>query len=413
MPKIINKTTLANILLLIVCVVLTFAVLEIVIEKYLVTRTPLKFQFALPEALKVLTQSSKKERIPEHYIALAGDSYAQGKGDWLLDSNPDSNPAYHSAHVLSDLSGHDVISFGKSGSGNLKGWAREPAARYRFTREHIDDSLEAPEIIFAYFYAGNDFMENVVDISDDFLPVYGREGLHSENSWREFFDNSVQHYKVGPFRGIDSNFGWLPRAVVKLIREELKNKPPGAELGDIQLMSPGKTNYALVNASQTALPDGLQSPGLELDDDEFELGRIGMQQALRYLQQRFSQSSIVVVYIPSVLESYEIASPQVSVENRLSQRKHLSGPFLYSRDELLQRSNEMFASVSQAATKLSIPVIDTRPAIRTASAKTIIHGPKDWLHFNRTGYKALAMAISCGMVAEKRWPETACQTLSR
>ena len=57
-------------------VLATLLVLEVVIEKTLLTRIPVKFHFALPSGLAVLAQSSKAERLPVNYVALAGDSYA-------------------------------------------------------------------------------------------------------------------------------------------------------------------------------------------------------------------------------------------------------------------------------------------------------------------------------------------------
>ena len=38
--------------------------------------------------------------------------------------------------------------------------------------------------------------------------------------------------------------------------------------------------------------------------------------------------------------------------------------------------------------------IDMRLALRTAAATTVIHGPRDWNHFNGVGYRVLGEALA-------------------
>jgi len=404
-----NKQTLGNTLLLILFTLITFGLLESVIGNFLITQTPIKFHFALPDGVAILTQSSKSERIPKNYIAIAGDSYAQGKGDWLLESDPATNGPYHSAHLLQQLTGKDVISFGKSGASNIKGWSREPGAKFSFISAAIDDDIQPPELVLAYFYAGNDLMENVVQLRKEFFPKFGEKGLNDDASWDQFFNEQIAHSKMGPYRGINTTLGWLPRAVVKIIKNELKEKKKGSELGDIKLMQAGSINMARVEGEPTALPNRLQSPGLELDQTESELGFLAAAQSLRDLKQRFNQSQIVVVYIPSVLESYEIISKQISVEDRIAATEGSQPKIAHSTARLKERSNEVATRIHSIAQKQAIPFIDTRPQIRAAASREIIHGPKDWLHFNKRGYEALANAIACGVVAERIWPASSCK----
>ena len=299
-----KTSKLANLVLLVSMVVGTFLVLEYFVENYFITKTPIKLQFSLPLGLSVLAQSSKTGRIPENYIAIVGDSYAQGKGDWLLDIDPNSNDAFHSAHVLQELSGRDVISFGKGGASNIKGWVRDPIAKYRFIRDNIDESLAQPDIILAYFYAGNDLLDNVLDIRDLFIPGYGEAALKDDVAWNKFFLTSIEEYKVGPFSVNDSNLGWLPRATFKVLQKELKAKKAGDELGDIRIEKTGKVNRAWINSKEVNIPDKLQSPALELSQSETEQGFLVFTRSLGYLKNFFNESRIIVIYIPAVIESY-------------------------------------------------------------------------------------------------------------
>ena len=81
---------------------------EFAVFPLLLPHTPLRLQIFLPDGVRVLAQSSKDARLPESYVALAGDSYAQGRGDWLLGQNPNGNGPFHSAHILHDRTGRDV-----------------------------------------------------------------------------------------------------------------------------------------------------------------------------------------------------------------------------------------------------------------------------------------------------------------
>ena len=215
-----KKGQLINLFLVLGVIIGTFITLEFFIENFLITQTPIKFQFALPRGLAVLAQSSKSKRIPDNYIAIVGDSYAQGKGDWLLSIDTNSNDAFNSAHALQNLTKHDVINYGKSGASNIRGWVREPIARSQFIHKHIDKSLKHPKIILAYFYAGNDLQENILDVRESFIPQYGQKSLNDNDVWNDFFQKSIENYKVSPFSGNKSNLGWFPRASFKILKNE-------------------------------------------------------------------------------------------------------------------------------------------------------------------------------------------------
>lgn len=391
-----KKNILINIFLIISVISGTFLIIESFIEHNLVTKIPVKFQFALPAGLAVLNQSSKDNTLPHNYIALAGDSYAQGKGDWILQIDPDSNDAFHSAHVLNRLTGRDVISFGKSGASNIKGWVREPIARYQFIHNNIDENFETPKLIIAYFYAGNDLLENMLEIKEDFIPEFGVQNLNDDKAWEQFFLETIKSRKVGPFSGINSNTGWFPRAVVKVIKNEIKTGDIRKKLGDIQVRHDGNINRVVVDNKEVKIPDVLQSPALELSPEETELGFIATVKSLKYLKQSFPDSQLVVVYIPSVIESYAKTSDKVSISNIIAETPAQSAE-IHSASELGQRSNEIANRVKTISESMDIPFIDTRPDIKEASTKQIIHGPLDWKHFNKPGYTTLAESVYTGL----------------
>ncbi len=398
------KNKIINFSLTLTMLLITLLSVEYVFENYLIQVTPIKFKFSLPHALSVLSQSAKQNRIPQNYIAIVGDSYAQGKGDWLLGNNPNANEAFHSAHVLNKLTTRDVITFGKSGASNIEGWVREPIAKYAFIHNKIDADFSKPDIVLAYFYAGNDLAENMLQTKASFIPQYTEAALSDVNAWGKYFHQEVEDRKVAPYSNHLGNTGWLLRSIFKIIKNEFKSNDTVNEETNLFINNPiGETNRVWINAKKVGIPDGLQSPSLELNENETELGLLAFKQSLRHLKNYFSDRRVVVVYIPSVLESYNIASETVRISGIETSHEALKRG-IYSQSELSSRSDEIANKVKTAAMAYNLDFIDARPQVKAAAALEKIHGPKDWRHFNRKGYETLSLAIACGL-AEKNMIE--------
>ena len=111
---------------------LTYLTLELIVP-HILNHIPLTMYNALENKIRVLGQSSKSSVIPKNYIALVGDSYAQGQGDWLkkmIRSNRyrGTNPDYHSGHIIYRRTGTDVITYGMGGAGRLRDWSPPPSS---------------------------------------------------------------------------------------------------------------------------------------------------------------------------------------------------------------------------------------------------------------------------------------------
>ncbi|HRF87878.1 MAG TPA: SGNH/GDSL hydrolase family protein, partial [Pseudomonadales bacterium] len=112
------------------------------------------------EALHPLLQASKKNIFPSHYIALFGDSYAAGMGDWATEAMNKPMARYSSADLLHEATGMDVVSFGSAGAGSVRGIVTEPVTQLTYLRKYINVQLESPEWVLIYFYEGNDLYDN-------------------------------------------------------------------------------------------------------------------------------------------------------------------------------------------------------------------------------------------------------------
>jgi hypothetical protein len=98
----------------------------------------------LPGYVRLFAQSSKDGVLPRKPVLLIRDSYAQGKGDWLLAADPNRNEAFHSAHLIKNLTGRDVVSLGHGGMGSAEAIVAMPATAYAYSKRALYLRLPKP-----------------------------------------------------------------------------------------------------------------------------------------------------------------------------------------------------------------------------------------------------------------------------
>ncbi|QPJ62998.1 MAG: hypothetical protein G3M70_14380 [Candidatus Nitronauta litoralis] len=381
------KKLIQNFLLLLFSLAAGYGLLEFVLFPKFMDKIPLKLHFAVKEDIRILTQSSKDEVIPKKYIALFGDSYSQGYGDWLLDANPNRNLPHHSAHVLHDLTGHNIITFGKSGSGSLSGLVGNPINWLNYIRQSRLGPMPNPEEILVYFYEGNDLNDNLEDLKKRFINRdYDPSRVYDETYFRRFIKSEVIRSET------DQKEDWKETL---FFTEFLRRTIDSFENKKSTLIAPesispgaGKINRILLNGRQVPIPDGLQSPALELTQGEIHLTTAVFEQSLKYMREHFNGIPVTVVYLPSVLSCYEVVSPYVSIQIYDSGRESNYPSYL-----VRQRSEEIATMIRTISKQEDARFIDARPALRALGRKQIFHGPKDWKHYNKDGYTALAKTI--------------------
>jgi len=375
--------------------VLTYLLLELVAFRLLLPHLPLRLRGDLPKEIRVLAQASKRSTIPTDYIALVGDSYAAGFGEWFRDSNDWLNPPFHSADLIHQATGRDVITFGATGAGSLTGLVSAPMGRLRYLDASGPYAVTPPRVILVYFYAGNDFNDNLQDLGLRFHPNFPGRDVRDQEVFGRFMativlgrDESWAKAEQG-LSLIDKLF--FLRTLARLSEDaweslaSFPNRP--ARRPRAARVPAGQTNRVMLIGERVAVPDGLQSPGLELDDAEMALATYVFEEALRYLQRSFATSTVRVVYVPSPLECYEIASPEVDIDRYEGRRAR------YRVEELECRHRLAVTAIRRATEANGLVFLDATPHLRSASRSELVHGPKDWKHFNRSGYEALARAV--------------------
>ncbi len=379
---------LTPLLMIIGSTLLTYLVFEFLIFGSFLSSLPLKTHEYLNKRIRPLAQSSKKSVIPRNYVALVGDSYAQGYGDWFLDSNFNENPPFHSAHVINQRTGIDIISFGKGGASSVRGMVTLPIAHYEYINATPQFELARPGGIIVYFYEGNDLNDNITLIERHFQKHFDMDRIYDREYFREFIDYTIN--KEHPLRRMESSMkikDYLPFANFSyhLLKSVLPAEPPAKQRSAKKVTAP--PNIIQLLDGEVEIPRGLQSPALGLKEAELTLAIYVFEQSLRYLREYFKDVPIGVVYIPSPLSCYEIASREVSIQTYQNEE------VIYDGQLVRTRSNAICYRLKEVADQQGVTFVDAREYLWPVAQEEIIHGPRDWKHFNKKGYTILAEAV--------------------
>src|SRR6266853_6972441 len=154
------KAALANAATVAVSLVLACVVAALLMFRFVIPYISPTLRAYLADLPVVVGQTSKRDYLPHDYIAILGDSYAEGIGDWLIDAEARGTSQFHSAHVLHELTGKDVITLGRWGYGSAEAMVLKPSRVYFHPPCILFPRVEKPKRILVYFYEGNDVIDN-------------------------------------------------------------------------------------------------------------------------------------------------------------------------------------------------------------------------------------------------------------
>lgn len=359
---------------------------------------------ATDEGVHPILQSSKKSVVPENYIGLLGDSYAQGMGDWATQEMSKPMARYGSANLLHEMTGRDVISFGAAGAGSVRGIITEPTSQLAYIKQYVSAAFPDPELILVYFYEGNDLYDNAAyfhysfphffDVKQQYdLNVYQQYlqkiAIERDDTWKLAQRNEwLRHFPFAVF------LEKIMRTVLGVAQRQEPNEPleesldPPWIFGGASYKEPGTINHALIGGVTVQLPDQLQGPAMNLDSEEWRQAWFAFEQALLFSRKKFPDSQFILVYIPSVISCYTLTSDSVSMQSY----ERREGTF--SSDRVDTKSLQMREAIKIIAQNQSISLIDTTEAMKNRAKQHTLHGPKDWNHLNQYGYQSLSAAIS-------------------
>jgi hypothetical protein len=317
-------------------------------------------------------QSSKSEFVPHNYIALLGDSIAEGVGDWLLEANGDRTKPFHSADVIRRITGRDVVSFGRVGAGSPKALVSRPATIFAGTDCYFFPRIEAPQEMVVYFSEATDIGDNNHFLSH----VIGKHGNASDDSIDQVLLNefaSVSRWKCRAY---------LTDTIARMAKFLFQHHLQGISFE----AAPRHANALTVAGEQVPAPR-LHGPELAYSDDQVLDAMRVFERSLAWLRSRFPDVPITVVYIPSPASIYTFAAEAI-VTGQGGQPTITASP-----TQVAMRSDLMCDLLRAATLAHGAAYVDARPALRKAAKTRVLHGPIDWSHFNKVGYHILAEVV--------------------
>ena len=360
----------ANAALVLVSLTLAYVALELVFFRAVAPHLSLNIRPLLPDTADVLAQNSKSGTLPRGYIALLGDSYAEGLGDWLLAADGDRAKPFHSANVIHRITGRDVVSFGRSGAGSAEAMVLRPARVFAGRDCYVFPGFEDPKQIAVYFYEGNDLTDNI-----RLLAGIGQDGRHPDLDAIDAFLRK-DYGTVPPW----TCHAHLAAAAYQMAHFLLYGRNP------IRASAPTGNSF-VIDGTAVGAPRMLQGPSLELGEDEMRAGALVFDRSLRWLRQRFPNTPVTVFYVPSPLAIYRHAGP-------VSVRAHTGAEMTFPSRFVDERSDLSCVLVRQSALDNGVGFADARPVLRAAASRRFIHGPIDWKHLNEAGYRVLGRFVA-------------------
>lgn len=372
-------TRLVNFSVALVSTIVSYFLIEALFFRVVLPVADPSVRPQLPETPGVLAQSSKAHFVPRDYVAILGDSFAEGLGDALLAAGNNEARAFHAAHVIHDLTGRDVVSFGRGGAGSAEGLVRQPAHILAGSRCLMFPTIEDPDRIFAYFYEGNDIQDNL---------AFGRKVAQAlGRSDRDAIDAYLSDV-YGSFAAWRCHLHLFDVAA-RMARFFYEYYVAGVDPFGYQYTPGG--NRLLVGEDTIDAPAPLDGPAVEVSDEDIGAGMMVFDRSLAWLRARFPNVPITVVYIPTIVSIYHLTGPAY----RYAIQPRDEGKSDWATVAQITRNSDLLCNlVRSASSRHQAGFFDTRPGLREAAATRLLHGPIDWEHFNEQGYRALGRLLA-------------------
>jgi hypothetical protein len=369
------RAAIANSLLVVVSLLACYVAIEYALFRVILPVAPFELQSRLPSMAEVLTQTSKSAYLPHDYIALLGDSYAEGYGDWLLENGSKRNGPFHSADVIHQETGRDVVSFGITGAGSAEGMVLQPALIFPSSSCSIFPAIDQPRQMFVYFYEGNDIEDNLKFLGK----VSRRYGASSPEAIDRYLN---EQYAGWPLLHCH---GQLAETMFKQLEFLSQYYITGFSIAHCGTSVPSR-NHIVVGGKTIEAP-ALQGAAPHLPEESIRLAMDVFARSLNWLRTRFPSVPITMVYVPSPLSIYRHATDTISFCS-------VTGGGLLAK-AITERHHDLIRDmVERISAEQRVDFVDSTPALRAAARTNVIHGPQDWDHLNKIGYQALGTFVA-------------------
>jgi lysophospholipase L1-like esterase len=367
-----------------------YLAIELAVLPWLAGAAPLRLSSRLPAPMYVLGESSKSGLLPHDWVLVIGDSFAGGYGDWLTEAlTQPGKPSFQATHVLHERTGRDVLSLGTGGADNVSSTAFLVSKRFAALRRV---GLSDPSDVLVYFYEGNDLNDDLRLARRYFeLERRGLDGFSEAD-----LDACIRRRaSAGFWSGLPGTL-FVPYLLTNVLGNKAQGGTTGETKSELRLSekpfpAPPEVNVFRAGKWHAHLPGEGRGPALDLTEPETEFALRLLAGSLRWTRKRFEGARFALVYIPSPMACYEFSSPSVSV------RSYEGRDSVYPARAAVPRSDELRSRVQRIAEACGFGWIDTTPRVREAARADLLHGPKDFGHFNRAGYTLLGEILAEGL----------------
>ncbi len=380
------KSGLINVALVIASLLVAYIIGEFVFFRELLPYVSLNLRPHLPDRADFYLQNSKSAYIVHDYIALVGDSYAQGMGDWLLSVGGKNDKPYHSANVIHDILGRDVVTFGRAAAGSAEGMVLRTTRILGDSYCPVFPPIEQPKKFFVYFYEGNDIDDN----NELLFRSLRQRGPDLRASIDKFLDEN--YGRVSSWRC----YGHFGDMLFRMTRFMIRYYFAKQHVLDLPLTQ----NRVLINGVPTATPV-LQVPSMALTEQQIDDGVLVYERSLAWLRRKYPNVPVTVVYIPAPSTTYHHATAEVVAqdvflpeESAKAGREVIVSGLKFPVSAIYQHGQMICEKIRAATLSQNVPFIDARPLFRQAAARQAIHGPHDWIHANEAGYRLLGALVA-------------------
>jgi hypothetical protein len=383
------------------------ALIEISFVPFVLPRLPVILQRYLPYEFQSTAQSSYSrsafsESASKQLIAVLGDSYAVGMGDEYDSKKYQVSPVFGTLNRIHRALNVDVIGLGHPGAGSLTGILGSSIRQLKALQSSKRFSVPDPDYFLVYFYEGNDIDNNLEDLERRFEAVAPRSRLREEGVFKDFLQKEIISKSLSESSPLVWGEFTFPHWIFKFLYSDIyirriKGISPEEQSHQNQKVisvemkakwQPG-TNVLNFEGKEYTHPDTLQAPALEMTPDEIDDALFVFNESVKMLQQYYPQSKIGVLYIPAPLSSYPIVSKKVSTQGSYH-RTWKGRNNVYTKEWVSKRHLLISGRVEEFCNTRQIAFRNARQAMLKASRAKILHGTRDWDHFNENGYEILS-----------------------
>jgi len=354
----------------------------------------LKVPHYFPRPAMVAHQLALPSDKASPHIALLGDSYAAGTGDWMASVSSMHEP-YYSGSIIEAQTGRLVISYGKPGASNPDAMVEVVAEINNTAGCFFYDAPPKPDQLIVYFYEGNDLTDNIKNLNSLVMSSGGDAKSRKENEWIAALLDAKQ--ASGSAKGCVS---YINDTVYNLLKNLLRSL--GFSNNDGSIYNKG-TMPARGLAGTFPFPVPNQGPVVTLKDDEKRISVEIFRQSVARLQLSYPGTPIAVVYIPSPAAIYEVEGQEIELVSRGIP------PVSYPVAKIWPRSSAICKEIELALGALGLKLFDATPGLRAKAREGLVHGPLDPVHLNKVGQVTLGQSVA-GYLASQA-PQ-GCQTVT-